>query len=177
MQVKNENQSVLAREIKIVPGWAWALAAITFVATQGFFNIAIARNPHPPAAWARPLLGLLAGIVGGVYLLLIGYVNRDSKRRGMSPVLWTLLAIVIPNAMGFLLYFVLRQPLRSACPQCGNSVRVEVNFCPRCGYKLGSSCPQCQRLVAIDDLYCSYCGTSLRNQAAPVSSPSTRLSG
>src|SRR5262249_59345299 len=131
------------------------------------FNMAVAYDVDAPPAWARPLLGLLLGIAAGAYLLLIGYVNRDAKRRGMSPTLWTLVAILIPNAMGILLYFVLRQSLRSVCPQCGNPVQTGFNFCPGCHYKLSPSCPQCQRVVGVNDVYCSYCGASLRNQAAP----------
>ncbi len=93
-------------------------------------------------------MGLGAGLAGACYLLLIGYINRDAKRRGMSPLrfgrLWRLF---IPNALGIILYFVLRQPLRGACPQCGYAVQTGFNFCPRCNYKLSPNCPQCQRLV------------------------------
>jgi len=177
MHLKKENQSVLAREIKIAPAWAWGLAAIAFVAAQWYFNIAMAHHPHAPAAWARPLFGLLAGIGGGAYLLLVGYVSRDSKRRGMSPVLWTLVVLLIPNGMGILLYFVLRQPLHSACPQCGSAVQAEFQFCPRCSYKLSPSCPRCQRVVDGNDVYCPYCGISLGKQPAPASSPPTQLPG
>jgi RNA polymerase subunit RPABC4/transcription elongation factor Spt4 len=175
MQVKNESQTGFGAEIRIVPGWAWVLAVIVFICAQWFFNIAVARHAHPPQAWARPLLGLAAGIFGGAFLLLIGYVNRDAKRRGMSPVLWTIVAILIPDAMGIILYFILRQPRRSACPQCGNAVQPGFNFCPRCSYKLSPTCPQCQRLIGANDVYCPYCGTSVREQAAPMSNPSTNL--
>jgi RNA polymerase subunit RPABC4/transcription elongation factor Spt4 len=171
MQGRNETQTGLTAEIKIVPPWAWALAVVAFAAAQWYFNIAVVRHPHAPPAWARLLLGLLAGIGGGCYLLFIGYINRDAKRRGMSPTLWTLVAILIPNGMGILLYFVLRQALRNACPQCGNAVQTGFNFCPRCNYKLSPSCPQCQRLVGVNDVYCPYCGTSLRNEAPSASSP------
>jgi RNA polymerase subunit RPABC4/transcription elongation factor Spt4 len=169
MQVKNETQTGLASEIKIVPGWAWALAVVCFLAAQWFFNFPLAHQASPPPAWARPLLGLLAGFLGGCFVLLIGYINRDAKRRGMSPVFWTLMAILIPNALGIILYFLLRQPQRTACPQCGNFVQSGFNFCPRCSCKLGPSCPHCQHVVSATDVYCPYCGTSLRNQAAPVS--------
>ena len=166
MQVRNETETRLTSEIKIVPPWAWTLAEVAFVAAQWFFNIAVARHPHAPPAWARPLLGFLLGLLAGCFLLLIGFINRDAKRRGMSPVLWTIVAVFIPNALGIILYFVLRQPLRSACPQCGSAVQPGFNFCPRCSYKLSPSCPQCQRVVGVNDVYCPYCGTSLRNQAA-----------
>ena len=168
MQLRNESRTGLAAEIKIVPWLAWALAAIVFIAAQWFFNLELARHADAPPAWCRPLLGLLAGIGGGCLLLLIGYINRDAKRRGMSPTLWTLVAIFIPNGLGGLLYFVLRQPLSSACPQCGNPVQSGFNFCPRCSHKLSPTCPQCQHVVAVTDVFCPYCGTPLRNQGIPA---------
>jgi|SRR5215475_6822695 len=170
MRTLNENQSVLAREIKIVPWWAWALAVIPFVAAQWFFNFEIVRHPHPPPGWVSPLFGLLAGACAAVYLLLVGYVNRDSKRRGMSPLLWTLVAIFVPNLLGVLLYFVLRQPPVRPCPECGGAVRAEFSFCPGCSCKLAPSCRQCQRVVGVNDDYCPYCGSSLRNPETPDSS-------
>ena len=174
MPMKNERQSVLAREIKIVPWLAWALGAISFAVAQWYFNIEMVRLPHPPPAWARPSLGILAGGCAAAYLLLIGYVNRDSKRRGMSPTLWTLVAIFVPNLLGILLYFVLRHPLIQACPQCGSAVEAGFNFCPRCSYKLAPSCPQCQRIVSVSDAYCPFCGAPLRTDASQVSgSPTT----
>ncbi len=171
MQGQSENQTGLKAEISIIPSWAWALAGVVFIAAQIFFNI-VAPHHHggQPPLWARPFLGLLAGFAGGCFMLLIGYVNRDSKRRGMSPVLWTIVVIVIPNALGFILYFILRQPLRALCPQCGTAVQTGFNFCPRCSCKLSPSCPQCQRIVGTHDVYCPYCGTSLPAQGTPVSS-------
>jgi len=167
MQVKSETRTGLTTEIKIVPKWAWGLAVIGFFIAQFFFNVVVVRHSKAPPAWARPLLGLLLGLMLGCYLLFIGYINRDSKRRGMSPVLWTLVAILVPNLLGILLYFVLRQPLQISCPQCGNAVQAGFNFCPRCSYKLSPSCPQCQRVVDVNDVYCPNCGTALRNQAVP----------
>jgi hypothetical protein len=177
MQVRNETQTGLTAEIKIVPLWASVLAGIIFVAAQVFFNVVVARHSGGPPAWARPLLGLMAGIVGGCYLLLIGYINRDAKRRGMSPTLWTIMALIIPNALGIILYFLLRQPLGRACPQCGGAVQAGFNFCPRCNHKLSPNCPQCQRVVSLTDVYCPYCGTALRSQAAPPSGLPTKLPG
>jgi RNA polymerase subunit RPABC4/transcription elongation factor Spt4 len=162
MQVKNEAQTGLNAEIKIIPPWAWTVAAIIFVAAEVFFNFYM----HP--GWAGVPLGLAAGTIAGGYWLLVGYVNRDARRRGMSSLLWTLVAIFIPNCLGILLYFLLRQPLQTACAQCGNTVQTGFNFCPRCSCQLSSSCPKCQRVVGGNDVYCPYCGTSLRNQTVPA---------
>jgi RNA polymerase subunit RPABC4/transcription elongation factor Spt4 len=175
MQLQNETRTGLTAEFKIIPAWAWALAAIAFVAAQWFLNIGIVHHADAPPAWSRPLLGLLAGLAGGCYLLFIGYVNRDAKRRGMSPTLWTIVAIFIPNALGILLYFVLRQPLSSACPQCGHAVQTGFNFCPQCNCKLSPSCPQCQRVIGARDVYCPYCGTPQHGQ--PTSQPPQKLPG
>lgn len=174
MLAKDETRTRASAEIKVIPTWAWVLAGVGIVGTQIAFDFFIGRKPGAPPPWARPLLGLLVGLVVGCYLLLIGYINRDAKRRGMSPVLWTIVAIIIPNALGIILYFVLRQPLRTACPRCGHVMHPGFGFCPQCSYKLTPICPQCQRSVGVNDIYCPYCGTSLRSQAAPVSSPPTR---
>jgi RNA polymerase subunit RPABC4/transcription elongation factor Spt4 len=168
MQINNESRTGFGAEIRIVPEWAWVTAGLVFVAVQVAFNILIARQHDAPAAWARVLMGLAAGAVVGCYVLLIGYINRDAKRRGMSRALWTIVAVVIPNCLGILLYFVLRQPLRGACPQCGCAVEVGFNFCPRCNYKLSPSCSQCKRVIGAGDVYCPYCGTAQSGQGAVV---------
>jgi Double zinc ribbon len=175
MQMKNETQTGLTAELKFIPRWAWTLALVAFAGAQFLFNIVLARlQGDVPPWWALAMFGLLAGTFLGCLLLLIGYINRDAKRRGMSPVLWTTMAVIIPNALGIILYFLLRQPLGGTCPQCGNAVQTGFNFCPRCNHKLSPSCPQCQRLVGVSDVYCPYCGTSLRTQAVPVSGLPTR---
>jgi len=108
----------------------------------------------------------LGGTVIGCYVLLIGYINRDAGRRGMSRLAWTLLAILIPNALGIVLYFVLRKPRIASCPQCSSAVQPGFNFCPRCSCKLSPNCPQCQRLVGANDVYCPYCGTAMGSPAS-----------
>ena len=169
MLERDETRSGVSAEIKIVPTIAWVLAGICFVAAQLVFNIVVARHhPNAPPAWTRPFFGLLAGICGGLFILLIGYINRDAKRRGMSPTLWTIIALIIPNALGIILYFVLRLPLRNTCPQCGQPVQTGFSFCPHCSYKLTPNCAQCQRPVGINDVYCPYCGVAQRGQTPPA---------
>lgn len=167
MQLKNETQTGFSAEMQIIPPWAWTLALIAVAGGQVFFNLVMAGQADAPPVWARILLGVLAGMFLGAYFLLIGYISRDARRRGMSALLWTLIAILIPNCLGIILYFILRQSRTKKCPQCGNNARTEFNFCPRCSCKLSASCPQCQREVGVDDVYCPHCGTSLRKQGAP----------
>jgi len=166
MQVKNDIQTALTAEIKIVPKWAWALAAAGFVGMQLLLNVVVAHQPGAPPAWGRVLLGLLTGVIFGCYLLFIGYVSGDARRRGMSSILWVCVAILIPNGLGIVLYFILRKPLSSACPQCGCAIQTGFSFCPQCNYKLSPSCPQCQRVIGGNYVYCPYCGTSLPGQMA-----------
>ncbi len=152
---------VLADELKLIPGWAIALAGVLFVGMQILFNVWIPTQKNPPPEAFRIFMGLFAGLLLGCVVMLIGYVNRDAGRRGMSRTLWTLLVIFVPNALGFILYFLLRQPLKQPCPRCGTEVQAGFNYCPQCNLKLHPHCAQCQRTVRLSDVYCPYCGYKL----------------
>lgn len=90
------------------------------------------------AVVAAPFLGLLAGVVIAIWILGLGYVYADARRRGMPPILWTLIVAFIPNLLGFLLYFALRRPIALRCPHCGQATTAGQRFCSWCGYQ-GSS--------------------------------------
>jgi drug/metabolite transporter (DMT)-like permease len=83
-------------------------------------------------------LGLLVGAVIAIWVLCLGYVHADARRRGMPPILWTLIAALIPNLLGFLLYFASRRPIALSCPHCGQAITAEQRFCSWCGHQ-GSS--------------------------------------
>ena len=151
--------------LRLVPVWVWVLGAVVFLCVQYVFDVVLAQQTDPPSAWIRALMGIVAGAVMVCYLAFIGYINRDAKRRGMNSVLWTVVAIVIPNALGILLYFLLRQRLS------GPLVDVRVastthGSCPQCGYSFRSSCPQCGNTVDVGDGYCRTCGRALSVQRA-----------
>jgi hypothetical protein len=173
----------LWNEFKIVPRWLKATLATIFVLAQG---IALAVNLHLattgetaiPELRENPPLAMLAvaGIIAGVWLLLsiytclIAYVNRDAKRRGMSSGLWSFLVIVLSPAyfaVGFIVYFLMREPLPYSCPQCGTTVGARFNYCPNCKCNLHPSCPQCKREVAEGDKFCPYCAQELAPAAIP----------
>jgi len=88
------------------------------------------------------LIGLAGGILAAAYFLLAGYVYRDAVRRSMPPIPWTALAVIVPNCVGFVLYFVLRKPILHPCPSCGRGVAPDDAFCPRCGQPQTNAGPQ-----------------------------------
>lgn len=91
-----------------------------------------------PGAVLRMMLagaggGLVLGVVLALWLLCLGYVFADARRRGMRAVLWVLVAALFPHLLGFLLYFVMRQPIASTCAHCRQSVAPQQRFCAWCG--------------------------------------------
>jgi hypothetical protein len=161
MQVKSEKHTQLAAELRFIPRWVYGLAALAFVSVQILFVTILAHQKDAPPLPVLGLLGLLAGGIVACYLLLIGYINRDAGRRGMSRLLWTVIAVLIPNGFGIILYFVLRQALLSRCSNCDAVVQGGFNYCPKCNHRLHPSCPHCQHSVQGNDLYCPYCGGTL----------------
>ncbi len=104
-----------SQEFRVVPRVAIVIAVLAFVGMQLLWHVLVPTQHDPPPFWLRLFLGTFLGGLLACLVLLIGYVNGDSKRRGMNSLLWTLLVIFIPNALGFVLYFFIRQPLRSTC--------------------------------------------------------------
>jgi hypothetical protein len=173
MPVKNESSTRFADEVRIISPWAFVIAFLCFVAAVvGMVLVAVfdkSAKPTPPIP-VMAIFGIVAGTLLACYILLIGYINRDAGRRGMSRLLWTLIAIFVPNALGIVLYFVLRKPRIAHCPQCGSGVEPGFGFCPRCRCRLSPVCPHCQRGVHTNDKFCPYCGGDLAAgvNAAPV---------
>jgi RNA polymerase subunit RPABC4/transcription elongation factor Spt4 len=161
MPVRNETRTTFSDEIRIISPVCYFLAVLAFVGMQVLFATVVAHDPKAPPLWARECLALIAGSLLAIWVLLIGYICRDAGRRGMSPLLWTLVAIFVPNALGIVLYFILRKPRLGACPQCGTHVEPGYGFCPKCRYRLQPVCPHCQRSVQPGDVFCPYCGGSL----------------
>ena len=154
-----------SREIRIIPWWAYLLGLLGFACMQFVFNVVILREPNPPPAAARVFLGLLVGFILMFYFLLVGYVNQDSGRRGMSRALWTLIAIFVPNAIGFLIYFLMRKPLQLPCPHCGATMEPGFAYCSKCGKALKPTCPHCGVALQTADAFCPACGKSVTPSA------------
>jgi hypothetical protein len=78
-------------------------------------------------------IALLFGSVMAVWLLGVGFVYADARQRAMRPVPWVLAVIFFPHLLGFLLYFVMRQPITATCTRCGMAVSPYQRFCSWCG--------------------------------------------
>jgi ABC-type Fe3+ transport system permease subunit len=165
-------------EFKLVPRWlVWTMAVVFLIAQvigqtvlhfqllnhQEVFGPELDRDP---AAAGAALFAIITGasLLFAIVVFMIGYVNQDAKRRGMSSALWTFLVIVLlPSSLvvGFVIYFLMREPLPYQCPQCSTTVGARFNFCPNCKCNLHPLCPNCKREVGEADKYCAYCGQEL----------------
>jgi hypothetical protein len=149
-------------EARLISWRAISLAVVLFAGSQVLMHVVLFRlEAHPaPLAW-RIFIGFMFGAAVAFYVLLVGYVYRDARRRGMNVALWTVLVIFVPNAIGFIIYFLLRQPLRIPCPKCGAVADPAFNFCPKCKFNLHPACPQCHHPVQVGDSYCPFCAREL----------------
>ncbi len=157
----NQAKSHFRSELAIIPRVAWVIAVLAFAIMQICLLVLVPRHISPSEIPPMPFLVLISlggGIFLAIIILMIGYVNADSKRRGMNSLLWTLLVIFIPKALGFLAYFLLRKPLLIPCPNCGTSVGSDFRYCPKCGHALTPTCSHCGRAISGDYVCCPYCG-------------------
>ena len=159
--------SRFSEEMKVIPRPARiaAIAAALVIPCLTFAFIVVARLTHHQGSMAWVPFAAVAGIAGmlvlSVYIFLVGYIVGDSRRRGMRPLLWALLAIFIPNAIGIILYFILREPLLKHCSKCGAAAPHSFTFCADCGEALSRTCPGCHGPVQPGWSHCANCGASL----------------
>ncbi|MGA2419851.1 MAG: zinc ribbon domain-containing protein [Candidatus Acidiferrum sp.] len=187
---RKRERSSLGEEFRIVPRWLVVTVVVLYllaIAIGTFVNLGhsfvlysstgrVTADPHhqiwPYELRNAPVLAslALAGVISlmaiplSAYLLMVGYVFRDAKRRGMHARLWLMLILVLSPAylaIGFLLYFFFREPLPYACPQCATTVGARFNYCPNCDTNLHPSCPHCRQEVSDTDKFCPYCGNGL----------------
>ena len=83
--------------------------------------------------------GLFIGTFLAIWLLCLGFVYVDARRRAMRPALWVAVAALVPHLLGFLLYFVLRQPIAAVCTHCGQMIAMYQRFCSWCGSPQGAT--------------------------------------
>jgi len=128
----------------ILPAIAMAVAALSipisvvyFASSPGRSVLASQRllNSLPDALW----FGLTFGVFTAAFFLALGYIYGDAKRRQMPAWAWVIAAFLIPNLIGFVLYFLFRGPLLGPCCSCRKPIRGGEAFCSHCGCSQGSS--------------------------------------
>ncbi len=169
-------------EIRLIPAkLVIAVICLYLVAEALGLTVLIAEEglPWPQLSYRLNLLAL-AGVITAVsipfacLIFLIGYVYRDAKRRGMNAVLWTVIIIILLPAwlaIGFILYFLLREPMPYSCPQCRATVSARFNYCPSCKFNLRPSCPSCRREVRLEDRFCTNCAAELGETRSSLGQP------
>jgi hypothetical protein len=184
-QRANEKSS-FRTELRVVPrSLICVLCALYLVALGVVFWVTVSvPKERPFGISVEPLSLELLAVFGAVtamavlvsaFVMFLGYIGSDAKRRGMSPVPWVLAALFIPYLIGFIIYFVVREPLPLKCPKCGATVASQFNFCPECQFNLRPNCPQCRLTVYSGDRFCPHCGFPLHSDAsAPASAAEAR---
>ena len=154
-------------DLQMIPRWSIVLALLVFTGVQYIFHVVMPHHRHELLPM-RLLMGYSWGTALASYVLLVGYVSRDAKRRNMSARLWTLLVVVMPGGIGAVVYFLLRQPVLSQCPNCSSQLASNFHFCPQCQFQMAPVCGRCFRGVQITDVYCTQCGHDLAEDHAPA---------
>jgi hypothetical protein len=148
--------------VRSIPPVTWPVALL-LGGLSAYLMIHFAPNGPDIGKW--PTIGVVWFGILVLYefisVLLSGYIYIDAARRGMRNVTWMLLAFFVYGGIGFILYFVLREPLPVHCPKCNTTARSGFIFCPQCGTELAVSCPECKRAVEPDWKRCVYCGVKL----------------
>jgi len=175
-------------EIHIIPKWLKILCTILYVVAVAVGVAVMIKAPD-----ARPhdirddaalsvlaIIGIITGIslVFAASILMLGYVNRDAKRRGMNSALWTwFVLLMLPTSVGIIgliIYLLVREPLPYPCPRCSKPVGPRFNFCPNCKCNLYPACPNCKKEIAETDKFCPYCATELKPAELAETSSSSR---
>ncbi|MGH9804997.1 MAG: zinc ribbon domain-containing protein [Candidatus Acidiferrales bacterium] len=166
-QLAHDTRATLRDELKIIPGVAWLAAAAVLLC---WILVAIPlileheqRKPEGSPLSPTFLIGLLifSGLVLAAWVVMVFYVSADAGRRQMNRLLWTLLVIFIPNAIGFIVYFLVRKPIGQPCAKCRAFIRPGFSFCPACGEAAAPLCPACHRQIESGWVVCAYCGARL----------------
>ena len=190
---RKREHSKFRDELRIIPKWLvwtcitlYVLALIAGLAVN-LHNFQTHEEIFPdeslrslPALSCLALAGVITAgfFVFSCVLFMFGYVYKDAQRRGMNPVLWTLLVLILSPAylfIGLIIYLLIREPLPYTCPQCAATVSARFNFCPDCKYNLRRACAHCQREVSDTDKFCPFCAAELtptKSQSAPASADS-----
>ena len=96
-----------------------------------------------------PMMPIIMVVAMGLILissiLMAIWVYKDAKAHGENGLLWLVIVIVVPNALGLVLYLLLvKREEKKICPTCGSYNPLNASHCGQCG----GSLDQAQRVEA-----------------------------
>ncbi len=163
-----EDSAQLGAELRLIPRWAVAAAAASFVSVLYVFWVIVPAHRHHQLPFGLRLYFALSwSALSALYMLMVGYVTRDAGRRGMEARTWVAVCLLLPGGIGSVLYFLLRAPLVAPCPACGTRIQPGYHFCPQCAYQLAASCGRCYAAMALPDRFCVQCGFDRAREETP----------
>lgn len=115
------------------------------------------------------MMCVFVGIMLGV-AIAIGYiVYKDAKALGLNAWLWAIMAVVIPNFIGVIIYLVVRSTTakKVTCSVCGAQIKEDYNVCPECGSNFTLFCKSCKRPIESGLKICPYCGEAVEEGELP----------
>ncbi len=129
-------------ELQMIPRWSMVLAVIVFIAGAVPLPSCDAAQQTEPAAHAHPH-GLLLGHAAGQ----LRSAHRLCQPRCEAP---RYVGDAVDAAcggdaggIGAVVYFLLRQPILSRCPNCSTQINSTCNFCPQCQFQMAPVCGRC----------------------------------
>ena len=127
--------NIVPKEVRL---WASILAGCLFLIGLAMAYETAGQGVRLRTMSAYGSAALVFGVLAAIWLLCLGFVFADARRRDMRAVLWVLVAALFPHLLGFLLYFVMRHPIAATCTQCGMTVSNHRRFCSWCGTSLAA---------------------------------------
>lgn len=143
--------SSFTEEVKLIPRWSIAAAAVAFVFMQYLSWVILPAHRLRPATapfGMRFYFALSWSTLAAMYMLMVGYVSRDAPRRNMSTRLWVVICLAMPGGIGSVLYFLLRQPVVALCPRAAPAFTPSFISAP-------SAPTRCPRLAVIAIAACA----------------------
>ena len=134
--LRTATRKILPRPAMVIAALAIPIWVLCFASGQGRSLLASKGFlfAMPDALW----FGLTFGVFTAAFFLALGYIYGDAKRRQKPAWAWVIAAFLIPNFIGFILYFLFRGPLLAPCKSCDRPIRGGEAFCSHCGSPQGS---------------------------------------
>jgi len=155
--------STFGQRLKLVPTPAWVVGVLFSLMIIPALMLGPFRFDPEMKVWpmaGKIALAVLPCLLVVAYSALVGFIYADARRRRMRHVLWTWLAL-IPYFIGVILYFIMRDPLPTPCPQCHTDVPRTFAFCPGCGTSVHPVCTRCGKTLQREWMNCPHCGLAI----------------